>query len=67
MLMHTTYSFSRTRQSWDNPNQKGAGSKLGFNLSGDSDAIPRVQFSGAAGLSPGPDRVADRADQHGPD
>jgi hypothetical protein len=52
MLMHTTYSFSRTRQSWDNPNQKGAGSKLGFNLSGDSDALPRVQFSGAAGLSP---------------
>jgi len=52
LLMHTTYSVSKTRQTWDNPYQKGAGSKLGFGLSGDSDAIPRVQFSGAAGLSP---------------
>jgi hypothetical protein len=52
LLMHTTYSYSKTRQTWDNPNQRGAGSKLGFNLSGDSDAIPRIQFSGAAGLSP---------------
>lgn len=51
LLMHTTYSFSKTRQTWDNPNQKGAGSRLGFNLTGDSDAIPRIQFSGAAGLS----------------
>lgn len=51
-LMHTTYGFSKTRQTWDNPNQRGAGSRLGFNLSGDSDAIPRIQFSGAAGLSP---------------
>lgn len=52
LLMHTTYSFSKTRQTWDNPNQRGAGSRLGFNLTGDSDAIPRIQFSGAAGLSP---------------
>ncbi len=52
LLMHTTYSLSKTRQTWDNPNQKGAGSRLGFGLSGDSDAIPRIQFSGAAGLSP---------------
>ncbi|MFN0104757.1 MAG: TonB-dependent receptor domain-containing protein [Bryobacteraceae bacterium] len=52
LLMHTTYSLSKTRQTWDNPYQKGAGSKLGFGLSGDSDAIPRVQFLGAAGLSP---------------
>ena len=52
LLMHTNYSFSRTRQTWDNPNQKGAGSKLGFALTGDSDALPRVQFAGAAGLSP---------------
>jgi len=51
-LMHTTYGFSKTRQTWDNPNQRGAGSKLGFNLTGDSDALPRIQFSGAAGLSP---------------
>jgi len=51
LLMHTTYSFSKTRQTWDNPNQKGAGSKLGFNLSGDSDATPRIFFTGAAGLT----------------
>jgi hypothetical protein len=52
LLMHTTFSYSKTRQTWDNPNQKGAGSALGFNLSGDSDAMPRVQFSGPAGLTP---------------
>lgn len=53
LLMHTTYGFSITRQTWDNPNQKGGGGKLGFKgLSGDSDATPRIQFSGAAGLSP---------------
>lgn len=50
--MHTTYSYSKTRQSWDNPAQKGAGSRLGFALTGDSDATPRIEFSGAAGLSP---------------
>lgn len=53
MLMHTTVSYSKTRQTWDNPNQKGYGSQLGFNLTGDSDAIPRIQFSGTSGL-PGP-------------
>lgn len=52
LIMHTTYSYSITRQSWDNPYQKGAGSALGFGLSGDSDALPRIQFSGAAGLTP---------------
>lgn len=53
LLMHTTYSWSKTRQSWDNPNQKGFGSSLGFNgLTGDSDATPRIVFSGPAGLSP---------------
>lgn len=52
MLMHTSVSYSKTRQSWDNPNQKGAGSQLGFGLSGDSDAMPRVQWNGPAGLTP---------------
>ena len=52
LLMHTTYSLSKTRQSWDNPAQKGAGSRLGFALTGDSDATPRIEFAGAAGLSP---------------
>ncbi|MBL0159510.1 MAG: TonB-dependent receptor [Bryobacterales bacterium] len=52
LLMHTTFSYSKTRQTWDNPAQKGAGSALGFALTGDSDATPRIMFSGAAGLSP---------------
>lgn len=52
MVMHTTYGYSITRQSWDNSAQKGAGSKLGFNLSGDSDATPRIMFTGPASLSP---------------
>ncbi|MBL8229359.1 MAG: TonB-dependent receptor [Bryobacterales bacterium] len=52
LFMHTTYGFSITRQTWTNPFQQGAGSRLGFNLSGDSDATPRVQFNGPAGLSP---------------
>jgi hypothetical protein len=51
-LMHTTFSYSKTRQTWDNPNQKGAGSQAGFNLSGDSDALPRIQFAGTAGPVP---------------
>ncbi len=51
LIMHSTYSFSITRQTWDNPFQKGAGSRLGFNLTGDSDATPRIQFNGPAGLT----------------
>jgi hypothetical protein len=52
VLMHTMVSYSKTRQTWNNPAQAGAGSQLGFNLSGDSDATPRILFSGPAGLSP---------------
>ena len=53
LLMHTTYGFTITRQTWDNPYQKGGGSKLGFKVpTGDSDATPRIIFNGAAGLSP---------------
>ncbi len=52
LLMHTTVSYSKTRQTWNNPAQFGAGSALGFNLSGDSNATPRIEFSGPAGLSP---------------
>jgi hypothetical protein len=52
LLTHTTVSYSKTRQTWDNPAQFGAGSALGFNLSGDSNATPRIMFSGPAGLSP---------------
>ncbi len=53
LLMHTTFSYSKTRQTWDNPNQNGFGSKLGFTgLTAEADATPRIQFAGAAGLTP---------------
>ena len=53
LFMHTTFGYSAVRQLWDNPAQKGFGSRLGFpNLSGDSDALPRIQFRGQAGLTP---------------
>ena len=59
-LMHTMFSYSKTRQTWDNPNQKGFGSQFGFNLTGDSDATPRIQFNGPAGLA-GPSNPAQLA------
>lgn len=53
LLAVTNISVSATRQYWRNPNQRGWGSKLGIpGLTGDWDALPRIQFSGAAGLSP---------------
>lgn len=52
MLLHTTFGFSRYQALWDNPLQKGYGSKIGLPLSGESDAFPRVQFTGADGYTP---------------
>lgn len=53
LLAVTNIAVSATRQFWRNPNQRGWGSKLGIpGLSGDWDAMPRIQFQGAAGLSP---------------
>ncbi len=53
LLLHTTFGYSRTRQLWDNPFQKGAASRFGFpGITGDSDAMPRVQFTGPDGLTP---------------
>ncbi len=53
LFMHTTYGYSATRQLWDNPAQAGWGTKLGIpGLKGEADATPRIQFSGAAGLTP---------------
>jgi hypothetical protein len=50
LIAHTTFGYSRTRQLWDNPNQKGWASRLGFpGLSGNSDATPRIRFSGPDG------------------
>ncbi len=50
-LLHSTFGFTRQQQGWDNPAQKGWGSKIGLPLSGLSDAFPVVQFTGADGLS----------------
>ncbi len=51
-LMHTTFGYSATRQLWDNPAQAGFGSKLGLpGLTGEADAMPRVQFQGLANLT----------------
>ncbi len=51
VLLHSTFGFTRQQQGWDNPAQKGWGSKIGLPLSGLSDAFPVVQFTGADGLS----------------
>jgi len=47
MLLHTTASFSSTRQTWNNPLQRGTGSVIGLPVTGDSDATPVVTFGGA--------------------
>jgi hypothetical protein len=53
ILLHTTFGYTRQRQIWDNPYQKGAATAFGFpGLSGDADAMPRVQFLGGDGLTP---------------
>lgn len=50
LLFHATYGYSRTRQFWDNPQQKGAASAFGFpGITGDSDAMPRVNWGTPAG------------------
>ncbi len=52
LILHSTFGYSRTRQLWDNPFQKGGASKFGFpGITGDSDATPRVAFSGADALT----------------
>jgi hypothetical protein len=52
LLFHVTYGYSRTRQLWDNPQQKGAASAFGFpGITGDADAMPRVMFTGADGYT----------------
>jgi hypothetical protein len=52
LLLHSTFGYSRTRQIWDNPYQKGGATALGFGgLTGASDATPRIQFTGADGLT----------------
>ncbi|MBS1810696.1 MAG: TonB-dependent receptor [Acidobacteria bacterium] len=49
-LIHSTFGFSRTQQAWDNPAQAGFASVVGLKLP--TDATPRVQFTGADGLTP---------------
>ena len=46
ILLHSTFGFTRQQQGWDNPAQKGFGSKAGFpGLTGLSDATPRIRFA----------------------
>ncbi len=52
-LIHTTVGYSATRQLWDNPAQAGWASKLGIpGQTAEADAMPRINFRGAAALSP---------------
>ncbi|HMY73461.1 MAG TPA: TonB-dependent receptor, partial [Blastocatellia bacterium] len=48
-LIHTTFGFSRQQQGWNNPAQAGFASQVGLNLP--TNATPRVQFTGADGLT----------------
>ncbi|HEY3963067.1 MAG TPA: TonB-dependent receptor, partial [Planctomycetaceae bacterium] len=52
VLLHSTYGFSSTRQSWASPAQSGFASKVGFPLSGDSDTTPYISFASADGYTP---------------
>ena len=46
LLLHTTYGNSQTIQLWNNPEQRGFGSKFGFpGLTGKADATPYISFS----------------------
>ena len=46
MLLHTTWGNSQTIQLWNNPEQRGNGSKFGFpGLAGKADATPYISFS----------------------
>jgi hypothetical protein len=47
LLLHSTYGFSSTRQSWASPAQSGFASKVGFPLTGDSDTTPYISFAAA--------------------
>ena len=52
LLLHSAFGYSRYRQVWTNPFQKGFASKFGFpGITGDSDATPRVGFTGADALT----------------
>jgi hypothetical protein len=44
-LLHTTFGFTQDRAPWNNPLQNGWGAKFGFNLSGDPDATPIINFA----------------------
>jgi hypothetical protein len=52
-LLHSTLGYSATRQLWDNPAQAGWASRLGIpGQTAEADAMPRINFRGAAGLTP---------------
>jgi len=45
VLLHTTFGFTRDRNVWYNPLQNGFGSKVGFNLTPETDATPYITFA----------------------
>ncbi len=49
VFLHNTFSYTRTRQGWDNPSQAGFASKIGLTLP--TDATPRVQFAAKDALT----------------
>jgi Carboxypeptidase regulatory-like domain/TonB dependent receptor-like, beta-barrel len=51
LLLHSTYGYSTTRQSWASPAQSGFASRIGLPLSGDSDTTPYISFAGADGYT----------------
>jgi hypothetical protein len=44
-LLHTTFAYTQDRAPWNNPLQNGWGSQFGFNLKGDPDATPVINFA----------------------
>ncbi|MCX6623593.1 MAG: hypothetical protein NTY38_21515, partial [Acidobacteria bacterium] len=45
MLLHTTFSFTKDRNAWDDTNQAGYGSKAGFSTTGVADATPYITWA----------------------
>jgi hypothetical protein len=45
ILLHTTFSFTKDRNAWNDTNQAGFGSKAGFSTTGVADATPYITWA----------------------
>jgi hypothetical protein len=45
VLLHTTFSYTKDRNAWDDTNQAGWGSKFGFSTTGVADATPYITWA----------------------